>query len=199
MADAQDVLRLYADDRSFAAGVGGFLAEGCRNGQPAFAIASAPRHGLLEPYRAAAAGGAPWVRLDSAACLRAFMADGRPDARRFDDCMRSLQSGVPAAQEFRVFGDLVAVRAADGDLESARGVGGLWDAYGRREPRAYLCRHSADHALGGPGGLRLGCIEHWPRPAALLRARGGVDLLADPPPATQDTWPAFADAPVCPT
>jgi hypothetical protein len=180
-AGAMDVLRIYGDDLSFAAGVGGFLAEGCRNGQPAFAIATAPHHALLEPYRAASAGGAPWIRLDAAACLAAFMANGRPDARRFDGCMRTLQSRVPATTDFRVFGDMVAVLAHEGNLEGARQVGELWDAYGRRERRAYLCRHSADHALGGPAGLRLGCLEHWPRPAALLRARGGVDLLAEPP------------------
>jgi signal transduction histidine kinase len=82
--------------------------------------------------------------LDAAQTLTRFMVDGMPDPSRFGDLVGSLV----ANRRPRIFGEMVALLAAEGNYAGAVALEALWNWMQKKHPFSLLCAYPM-HGLGG--------------------------------------------------
>ena len=131
------------------------------------------------------------VVLDAAETLARFMPDGcAPDPTAFREVIGGLIDHVSAGRdEVRIYGEMVALLWADGNVQSAISLEGMWNDLGQAKRFTLLCGYPMDKVRqGGKAGPFLSICQHHtevlPNEAFLAdshwAAQLGSFLRADP-------------------
>jgi signal transduction histidine kinase len=145
--DHQHVAQFYDSSDFLADSVGAFLAEGLLDGDAAVAIAT--KIDLRSLDRALIDAGADpasaraddrYVTLDAAETLDEFMVDGSPDARLFEASLAPLIDRLRRpGSDVRIFGEMVALLWAEGNVTGAIRLEELWNELGESHAFSLLC------------------------------------------------------------
>lgn len=147
-------VEFYDSDPSLIASVGKFISVGIGRGEPAVVVAE-PAH--IEGFersiertvdlRAARRQGL-YVSRDAQETLSLFMGEDLPDPIRFDRILGDLIRQMAAnGRNIRIFGEMVAVLWARGNVAGALALEDLWNELGRRHPFRLFCAYPT-RALG---------------------------------------------------
>jgi len=164
------VVQFYRDDEELAGQVGGYLAEGIRDGGVAVVIAT-PGHRLAFEDRmadagvevAAAAARGEYVTLDAGETLARLVAGGRVDPGCFELVISGLIGEVAGTgRPVRAYGELVALLWDAGLVAAAVELEELWTVLGRRHPFVLWCGYPAGQmtAAGLAGEVTDVCRLH---------------------------------------
>ncbi len=165
-------VQVYADLDELAGSVAAYLSAGFENGEPAVVVATR-EHVTRFAAKLAAAG---WderkiqgdrllVLADADATLAEFMEGELPSATAFEAAVGGLLDRVaerfPRAR-IRVFGEMVDLLAARGQLEAAVKLEQLWNELARRRSFSLLCGYRIDvfDRAAQTGLLPHVCAEH---------------------------------------
>ncbi len=145
-------VQFYEDDPFLIASVGSYLATGLATGQRVLAVATAA-HGVslrghleecgFDVERAMVRGQLTIVNAHE--LLATFMVDQLPDGTRFRHEMHRIFHGIsaqPGQRAIRVFGEMVDVLCAAGNVEGAIRLEELWNELARSESFSLLCAYS---------------------------------------------------------
>jgi DcmR-like sensory protein len=164
-------VQFYQDDARLCDGVGHFLTEGVRAGQPAIVIAT-PSHRQEFAERMRLAGIDPdrlapidLVWLDARETLSAFMEGGRPNAELFHATVGNVFEKVIANRRFvlvRAYGEMVDLLWRDGKAEAALELEDLWNTLAGKYKFFLLCVYAKESlvAHGSPDGIERVCACH---------------------------------------
>ena len=189
IASSRHVAQLFDDIESLAETVAEFVREGWQRHEPLLVVAR-PETWSLTSSRLVA-GGFPideatasgrLVVLDAAATLTRFLRNGHLFSDRFDAHVGQLvrRLGERFGRRVRVYGEMVDILAAQGDLATARQLEHLWNGLGSSSSITLLCGYASGN-FGDPRtaeALRAICSEHdvaTAKPTDLL----GAWLLSD--------------------
>jgi excisionase family DNA binding protein/PAS domain S-box-containing protein len=171
--DDGHVARFYESDAFLLEGVEEFIGPGLRAGQAAIVVATCSHRDALEARLwasgldlAEARASGRFVSVDAAETLARLLVDGRPDRGRFVDVIGGLVARAGAGgRGVRVFGEMVALLAAEGKTAAALRLEELWDDLQQEHPFALLCAYPIDHLDDDPDarfvhevGLRHGRV-----------------------------------------
>jgi anti-sigma regulatory factor (Ser/Thr protein kinase) len=172
-------VRFYGGDDELAAAVGGYLAEGIRQGDGVLVVATAPHRRMFEA--ALAGAGIDVVREraagrllteDAAELLGRFLTGGELDPERFQSVVSGLIGRAAAGgRPVRVYGEMVAVLWDAGHVSSAVKLEDLWNGLGARYRFALLCGYPSRVMSGTDNAeaVREVCQLH----SAVVAADGG--------------------------
>ena len=146
---ATHFVELYDDVSVLARSVRTFVSTGFENGEAAIVIATeehleafAEELGRAADLEAARARGL-YYSASAEETLARFMADGRPDRERFEEAVGSLLDRASAGgRRVRVFGEMVAVLWAEGNVAAALELEELWNGLARSRPFRLFCAYS---------------------------------------------------------
>ncbi|MDX6560562.1 MAG: hypothetical protein QOD65_376 [Gaiellales bacterium] len=150
------VVQFYLSDDELAQQAGGHLADAIDSGALAIVIAT-PAHARAFEARIAASGidveeavaDGSYVVLDAAKTLEGFLADGRPDARRFDQTVGELiRSAAATGRRVHAFGEMVTLLWEDGRVNAALELESLWNELSTRVPFSLFCSYPAVSVTG---------------------------------------------------
>ncbi|MEP6625906.1 MAG: MEDS domain-containing protein [Acidimicrobiia bacterium] len=163
--DAGHVVGFYVDDDELTGTVSEYLGEALRDGGTAIVVAT-PEHraSLHQALSSDLSVGAVrqegrYQSLDAATCIRAFMR-GRPDAAAFAARFEPVLAG--AVGPVRVFGEMVALLWASGQVTEAIEVESLWNDLASRLDFELFCAYPVS-IIEGAGSLANGkrvCDQH---------------------------------------
>lgn len=168
-ATPQHAVQFYDTDAFLLDAVTRFLAIGLRAGELAIVVATPAHRAALEGClhaegldlcAARAAGG--YVALDAAETLAEFMVTGTPDSIRFNEVIGGLITQAGSNRPVRIFGEMVALLAADGEYAAALRLEALWNALQQRQAFTLLCAYPLHEFGDAAGGDNLGpvCAAH---------------------------------------
>ena len=148
----------YEGDDALAASVAGFLAPALEEDGAALVVATAAHRIAFEGALAdagidiaAAARAGRYVAVDAVALLPAFMSRDGPDRERFRAAIAPLLAAAGAGgRPVRVYGELVALLLAHGDVAATIAVEDLWNELAATEQFELLCGYPLA-ALEGAG------------------------------------------------
>ena len=80
---------------------------------------------------------------DAAATMKHFIRKGRPQQALFDNSVGLLVSTLASYGPLRIYGEMVDVLAAEGDLYAALELEEMWNALGERHQFTLFCGYSA--------------------------------------------------------
>ncbi|MDP9019912.1 MAG: MEDS domain-containing protein [Actinomycetota bacterium] len=106
-----------------------------------------------------------YLGLDAGEMLTRFMVDGAPDPGRFRTVIGEVIASVTGSgRRVRIYGEMVAVLWAEGDVSAAISVEDLWNDLGRTRPFSLLCAYptTAFDRVESTGLLRTLCEQHSP-------------------------------------
>lgn len=165
----EHVVQFYDSDDYLTTTIGDWVGEGIRAGETAVIVATpAHRAGIQERLRAigvnvdAAQARGAYVAVDAAEILARVMADGVPDAQRFVDVVGGLLARASTRRPVRVFGEMVALRALDGDSAATIRLEQLWNELRKSLAFSLVC----GYPIRRLGGEKLAsmlvdvCAEH---------------------------------------
>ena len=175
-------LSFYADDAELVATVAAFFVDGFAAGEPVTVVATAEHRSALEHELLRL--GVPHRRLRDPACYRPFDAaevlkELMPHGELVAEQFHARLTTMLGPGRTRVFGEMVALLWADGDVASAIQLEELWNEAGELAPFSLLCsypRSVLDDEIGGIAEVTGVCAAH--------------DLVAGP------AWYADPPAPV---
>ncbi len=165
------VLRhFYKSDALLADSVRRHLEPALRKGAGVVMVATGPHRDLFEA-RLIAAGidveraraESRYLDVDAMDTLSLFMVDDLPDRSRFRAAVGDLIGRVsPDGVSLRVYGEMVAVLWAEGNVVAAIALEDLWNELGRTRRFALLCAYPATaFATGDTARLfRSICTQH---------------------------------------
>ena len=165
--DACDhALSFYADDAELVATIAAFFADGFAAGEPVTVVAtaehrSALEHALLQlgvPHRHLR-DPARYRPFDAAEVLKELMPHGELVAEQFHARLTTMLG----PGHTRIFGEMVALLWADGDVASAIRLEELWNEAGELAPFSLLCsypRSVLDDDNGGIAEISGVCAAH---------------------------------------
>lgn len=148
-AAGDHLVHFFDTDESLVGVVAGYLSSAVLGGDAAV-IVVAPGHRELFQAALAAAGvdvGAAMadgrlVVRDAADTMAAFVADGRVDARVFDEVVGGLiRDAYASGRPVRAYGEMVALLWAAGDVTAAMDLEGLWNRLGETVPFSLFCAY----------------------------------------------------------
>jgi signal transduction histidine kinase len=168
MYAAEHVVQFYEEDTVLLDSVASFCQDAIQQGGVAIVVATAAhREGIEARLRNSgldlAADQDQYVALDAAELLDRFMVEGMPDPDRFMRELGELVSRVAAGRrEVRVFGEMVALLAAEGNVGGAIALEDCWNALQRTHPFALFCAYPIDRFAGESGAtfMREVCAAH---------------------------------------
>ncbi len=152
--DVGHVVQFYGDDAELVDAVGRYLRPALDAGGVAVVVAT-PAHALAFEQGLGAAGtdvaaaraAGTLLVLDAAETVRRFLIDGRPDPAAFDSVIGALIGRLAAGPgPVRVYGEMVALLWAEGQVTAALQLEQLWNELGRRLPFSLFCGYP-DHAV----------------------------------------------------
>lgn len=159
--------QLFDSSKSLADTVSAFLVQGLRQGASVL-IAATPEHRELLTNRIEAAG---WsvhkavaanrlVVVDAAKTLDKFMRRDRPSPVAFDEVVGTLVRRLAGDEGQRVwiYGEMVDVLTAEGNLRAALELEELWNTLGRRETFTLFCGYASGHFGDARTATALGDI-----------------------------------------
>lgn len=150
VAPHDHAVNFYDHDADVVAEVARYVADGLANGERVIVVATAAHRAELDDVlvqhgtdavRARVTGG--YLPLDAAETLATFMVDGSPDRDRF---LTHIGDLIGAAAEgghaVRVFGEMVALLWADGNVAGAIALESLWNEIAQLRQFSLLCAYS---------------------------------------------------------
>ncbi len=159
-------VQFYETDAFLLDAVTEFIGAALSSGDAGIVIATKPhRNGLADRLRASgldvaeAVARGHYTSLDAAETLSRFMIDGSPDAERFTRTMGSIIARAAlGGRRVRVFGEMVALLAADGQYANAVRLEELWNDLQRTGRFSLLCAYP----IGGLDANVIGdvCASH---------------------------------------
>ena len=155
------LVQFYGADEELAAGVVPFLAEALDAGGVAIVIATESHRRLVATQLPAA--GDRLVMLDAGEAVHMLLLDDRVARHRFDELIGDLVRATAAGgRPVHAYGEIVAVMWAEGEINAALELEGLWNALGREVPLSLYCAYPSD--IVGEGvdvdALHHLCREH---------------------------------------
>ena len=152
-------VQFYNDPDSLCRIVGGFLAEGFRQGHPAIVIATAEHTARIENCLRATGHDVSelkrmgdLVTLDARETLAAFMVDARPNANAFHHHFGGLLTQTCRHREHsavRAYGEMVNVLWEDGLQSAAIRLETLWNELANTHEFKLLCGYSMGNFYKG--------------------------------------------------
>lgn len=147
--DHDHFVQLYDSDPFLVGSMARFMAPGLFGDDAAIVVATKPHRESLEhaltkagcDLKAAAEQGR-YVSLDAAEMLSRFMVDGTPDPMRFMDSIGGLVARTaPTGRRVRIFGEMVALLWADGNMTAAIELEKLWNDLANVHPFTLFCAY----------------------------------------------------------
>jgi len=145
-------VRFYESERSLAKMVGEFLIEGFANSHPGIVVATTAMRAALVLELAARSvdvvelqRSGQFLLLDAGEQLAHFMADGEPDAARFNTMMCDAIQQVCRGRtpcKVRIFGQMVDVLWRDGHQKAAIHLEMLWNHLAHQQAFSLLCGYA---------------------------------------------------------
>jgi hypothetical protein len=153
-------LQLFDSSKSLAETVAAFLMAGFNRGEPLLVVAT-PEHRELLTRKLEEAGlntreaalASRLVVLDASQTLDTFMRQDAPNAAAFDEVVGSLVARLANGRRVCIYGEMVDVLAARGNLKAAHQLEELWNDLGRRESYTLFCGYASGH-FGDPKTAR---------------------------------------------
>jgi len=158
-------LQLFDSSKSLAETVSAFLLGGFGRGENLLVVAT-PEHRELLSKRLEDAGVSVreavaanrLVMLDATQTMDKFMRQDSPNAVAFEEVVGTLVQRLANGRRVWIYGEMVDVLAARGNLKGAQQLEELWNALGRRECFTLFCGYASGH-FGDPKTARaLGAI-----------------------------------------
>lgn len=164
-------VQLFDSSKSLADTVSAFLVGGLQQGASVL-VAATPEHRELLTGRLEAAG---WnvrnavaanrlIVVDAARTLNKFMRRDRPSPVAFDEVVGTMVRRLSGddGQRVWIYGEMVDVLAAQGNLRGALELEELWNALGRRETFTLFCGYASGHFGDARSAPALGdiCAAH---------------------------------------
>jgi signal transduction histidine kinase/ActR/RegA family two-component response regulator len=151
----EHIVQFYEDDRRLLDSLTDFIGSGLAAGETAIVIATKDhRDGLDERLRAmrldldSAQAAGRYLALDAADTLARILSDGAPDPRRFEDVVDDLMARAGRDRPVRVFGEMVGLLLAGGNVGATIGLEALWNTLCERRRFRLFCTYPM-HQLGG--------------------------------------------------
>ena len=149
-------VQLFDSSKSLADTIAGFLIGGLERKENVLVVASPEHRGLLA-RRLDEAG---WnvrtliaanrmVIADAAQTLDKFMRQGTPSPIAFDEVVGTLVRQLANGKRAWIYGEMVDVLAARGNLRGAQQLEELWNQLGQRECFTLFCGYASGH-FGDP-------------------------------------------------
>lgn len=169
-ARSEHLVQLFDDQESLADHVSAFLLEGWKRREPLLVVARPAHWAAIRPFLEEHGcdvdgfGAGRLVVLDAAAALSAFLQNGRPVRDRFLAAIGVTVGTLSDrfGEPLRIYGEMVDILAAQGELASALQLEELWNELGSRYPMKLLCGYASGH-FGDPrtaSALRDICAAH---------------------------------------
>jgi excisionase family DNA binding protein len=163
-------VQFYEGDAFLTEAAGEFIGTGLRTGDIGIVLATAAHRTSLEERLladgldvAAVRAAGRYVALDAAETLTRCMADGIPDPERFVEVIGGIVAHAAASgRRVRVFGELVALLAAERNHAAAVRLEAMWNDLRQAYPVMLLCAYPIA-SLGGEAfaePLDAICAEH---------------------------------------
>ncbi|HEX7011400.1 MAG TPA: MEDS domain-containing protein [Steroidobacteraceae bacterium] len=154
-SQAAHLVQLFDSEACLIQGVTRFLREGFETGCTCIALATQSRRQRLDDALQAAgldpvelAAQYRYIALDAHTTLAGFLTGGKLDPQRFHRNMGLLVTQAAArGQPVRIYGDLVALLADEGRVETALQLEDLWNELSRYRTFTLLCAYRCE-ALG---------------------------------------------------
>ena len=143
---ADHFVEVYDHDRSLIESLRTYVSVGIAEGDAVVVVAEPSHTEALEAelsraidlQRARRRG--VYVSLDAAETLAAFMRDGLPDRARFQEVIGGIITAAAArGNNVRVFGEMVAILWAEGNVRAALALEDLWNELRERYPFRLFC------------------------------------------------------------
>lgn len=136
-------VHVYADDRAINHELNRFIEDGLILGEGVVVAANEQHRAVVTAWRSGLTSiGADenLLLVDAAQTLRAFMVDGCPDVGRFEATVGALvDRAAQGGRRVRVFGEMVALLWADGNVAGALALESMWNALAATRPFFLLC------------------------------------------------------------
>jgi hypothetical protein len=152
--EAGHAAQIYAELDELAESVAAYLATGFAAGEPAIVIASPDHHETFAAVLAATGwDGASLVRtglltnLDAGELLPSLLESRKISARRFEEVMGGVLDRATdrfPGRRVRVFGELVGMLAARGQVDKAAALEALWNQLAKSRRCSLLCGYRLD-------------------------------------------------------
>ena len=161
-------VELYDDDVALMSSVRTFVTVGINEGEAAVVIATPAHREAIErelgrtlDVQAAREQGLFQTR-DAAETLALFMGDGRPDPVKFDRVIGDvLADAARGGRRVRVFGEMVAVLWAEGNVAAALALEDHWNRLGRSQRFRLFCAYPTEaFAADDTSSLSGVCNRH---------------------------------------
>ncbi len=176
-------VRFYENERSLARIVATFLSDGFMSGSPGIVVATPVFRGAL--VRELIARSLDVVQLqrsndllllDAKDTLSAFMVNGEPDARKFNDSMCEVIARACRGREdctVRIFGQMVDVLWSTGKQDAAIHLEMLWNQLAQTQAFSLLCGYAMGHFVKDASREAI-CSHHTHVVSADGNAANGV-------------------------
>ncbi len=162
-------VQLFDSSSSLADTVSTFLISGLKRGENALIVAT-PEHGDLLAQRLEDSG---WdvrslvaanrlVIADAVRTLDTFMRRDAPSPIAFDEVVGTMVQRLSGGKRVWIYGEMVDVLAARGNLKGAQQLEELWNLIGQRELFTLFCGYASAH-FGNPrtaAALAAICAAH---------------------------------------
>ncbi|HZR99504.1 MAG TPA: ATP-binding protein [Chloroflexota bacterium] len=156
MALSDHYVQFYEADAFLLDTVADFVGAGLHAGEAAIVVATPAHRAGIEAHLqatgvdvAGARGRGRYVPLDAAETLARLMVDGTPEAERFDAVIGGLVArAARQGRGLRIFGEMVALLALEGNASAALRLEALWTALQATHRFALLCAYPMPR-LGG--------------------------------------------------
>ena len=167
---AEHVVQFYEADAVLLESIAAFWHDAVLQDGVAIVVAT-PEHraGLETRLRddgcdvAAARARGQYLTLDAAETLARFMVEGMPDPKRFAREIGEVVSQAGAGgRQVRVFGEMVALLAAEGNTTAAIALEECWNALQRTHRFSLFCAYPLDRFAGESGAafIEAVCAAH---------------------------------------
>jgi excisionase family DNA binding protein len=159
----EHIAQFYESDAFLLDALRTFIGPALRDGEVGLVVATEGHRTALEARLqadgldlAGTQASGCYVALDAAEILSRIMLDGQPDADRFESVIGGLVAQLAASgRPLRVFGEMVALLSAAGNLPGARRLEALWNDLHRTRPFALLCAYPLQQLDGESLGTLL--------------------------------------------
>lgn len=161
-------VELYPDDHSLVESVRTFMTMGLNQGDAAIIVADRAHREAFEvalrpgvDLDAARAQGL-YTSIDAEETLALFMEDEMPAAEKFERVVGDLIRRASAdGRRVRVFGEMVAVLWAQGNVTGALGLEDIWNDFAAAHPFQLFCAYpAASFGEMNPSPLTAVCERH---------------------------------------
>ena len=154
-------VELYDDDQTLVNSIARFISLGIERGEAGIVVATAEHRAALEGLLGETVDPEPLYLLDAEELLARFMEDGAPDAGRFNREIGRLIEEAADGRPVRIFGEMVAVLWAQGNVAGALRLEDLWNQLADVHPFRLFCAYPTE-AFGGQNmaPLRAVCHRH---------------------------------------